>query len=117
KLDEGTPYVPSPILYENRLYFTKSNGNILTCVDAKTGKIIFDRTRLSALRSIYASPTGADGKIYFVGRDGTTVVIQAGTTYKELAVNRLNERIDASPVLVGNEIFLRGKSRLYCISD
>ena len=117
KISEGTPYVPSPILYQDMLYFTKSNGNVLTCVNAKTGKIIFDRTRISAIRSLYASPTGADGKIYFVGRSGTTVVIKAGTSYKELAVNRLDDRIDASPVLVGNHIFLRGRERLYCIGQ
>lgn len=117
ELDEGTPYIPSPALYDNRLYFTKSNQNILTCVDPKTGKIIFDRQRLTGIRSMYSSPTAADGKIYFVGRDGTTVVLAATNEYKELAVNKLDDRIDASPVLVGNELFLRGRESLYCIGE
>ncbi|MEE2640960.1 MAG: hypothetical protein VX768_10065, partial [Planctomycetota bacterium] len=101
----------------NRLYFTKSNGNILTCVNAASGKVIFDRQRISGIRSIYSSPTAADGKIYFTGRGGTTVVIEAGEKYRELATNSLEDRIDASPVLVGNEIFLRGREKLYCISE
>lgn len=117
KHDEGTPYIPSPVLYENRVYFTKSNGNILTCLDAASGKVVFDRERLSGIRSIYSSPAGADGKLYFVGRGGTTVVIDAGDKYKELAVNKLDDRIDASPVLVDKELFLRGRESLYCISE
>ena len=95
----------------------KSNGNILTCVNAASGKVIFDRQRISGIRSIYSSPTAADGKIYFTGRGGTTVVIEAGEQYRELATNSLEDRIDASPVLVGNEIFLRGREKLYCISE
>ena len=117
KHDEGTPYIPSPILYENRVYFTKSNGNILTCLDAKTGKVLFDRQRMSGIRSMYSSPAGADGKLFFVGRGGTTVVIQAGDKYEEIATNKLEDRIDASPVLVDNEIFLRGRESLYCIGE
>lgn len=117
KLTDGTPYVPSPLLYQGQVYFTKSNGNILTCVNAKSGETIFDRKRLSQIRSIYSSPTAAAGKIYFAGRRGITVVLAAGKEYKELSVNQLEDRIDASPVLVGREIFLRGRDHLYCISE
>ena len=42
----GTPYVPSSILYNGLLYFTQSNQAILSCVDAKSGKVFMERTRL-----------------------------------------------------------------------
>jgi hypothetical protein len=33
-----------------------------------------------------------------------------------LAVNELGETIDASPAIVGNELYIRGESHLYCIA-
>ena len=54
--DRGTPYVPSPLLYDGRLYFTQSNNAILSCLDSKTGDTILERTRLSGLSNVYASP-------------------------------------------------------------
>ncbi len=117
KLTDGTPYVPSPVLYGKNLYFTKSNNNILTCVDAKSGKVVYDRQRLPGLRSMYASPTGAAGNLYFVGRDGTTLVMKAGDQFEEVAINKISDPIDASPVLVGKQIFLRGRNYLYCIEE
>lgn len=117
KLTDGTPYVPSPVLYGKNLYFTKSNNNILTCVDAKSGKVLYNRQRLPGLRSMYASPTGAAGNLYFVGRDGTTLVMKAGDKFEEVSVNKISDPIDASPVLVGKQIFLRGRNFLYCIEE
>ena len=53
--NSGTPYVPSPILYDGHLYFTQSNQAILSCVDAQTGKVLMERTRLPGLSNVYAS--------------------------------------------------------------
>jgi outer membrane protein assembly factor BamB len=115
--DKGTPYVPSPLLVGHRLYFTAVNDPILTCLDVRTGKVLLDRKRLPRLDSLYASPVAAAGRIYFVGRDGTTVVIEQGEAVKVLAVNRLNDPIDASPALAGKQLFLRSARFLYCIED
>ncbi len=111
----GTPYVPSPLLTRDRLYFTQTNEPLLTCLDAKTGKVVLDRARLRALNTIYASPVEADGRIYLTDRDGTTMVFQRGDKLNVLAVNRLDEPIDASPAVVGKQLFLRGAKHLYCI--
>jgi hypothetical protein len=50
------------------------------------------------------------------GRDGVTVVLKRGSEYEILATNKLDDRIDASAAIVGNEIFLRGLEYLYCIA-
>jgi outer membrane protein assembly factor BamB len=113
--NRGTPYVPSPVLAGNRLYFTQSNDPTLTCLDTKTGKPIIDRERLPELSSIYASPVCAAGRIYITGRDGTTLVIKQADNLEVLATNRLDDPIDASPVVVGKQLFLRGEKYLYCI--
>lgn len=114
--DRGTPYVPSPLLYENVLYFTRSNSAVLSCLNATTGEPRIEGVRLPGLSSLYASPVGAAGRVYFVGRSGTTVVIKHRPKLEILATNKLDDPIDASPVIVGKQMFLRGKTHLYCIA-
>lgn len=115
--DRGTPYVPSPVLYDGMLYFNQSNQAILTCLDARTGDTILERTRLPGLSNIYASPVGAAGRIYIPGRSGTTLVLERSRELDVLATNKLADRIDASPALAGNQLFIRGNRFLYCIAE
>lgn len=117
KHNRSTPYVPSPLLYGNRLYFFKSNDATLSCFDVTTGKPLIDQERLSGLRGAYASPVGAADKVYLVGRNGTTMVIKNADKLETLATNVLDEPIDASPAAVGKELFLRGRESLYCIAE
>lgn len=112
----GTPYVPSALLYDDTLYFLKSNDAILTSMSAVDGKVHYDKKRLEGLRQIYASPVGAAGRVYITGRDGTTAVLKHGTEFELIAKNSLDEKIDASPAIVGGELYLRGKQHLYCIA-
>jgi outer membrane protein assembly factor BamB len=112
---KGTPYVPSPLLLGDRLYFTQTNAEQLTILDVATGKAVLDRERLPGVKSFYASPVAAAGRIYFVDRGGTTLVLEAGDKLKVLATNRLDDPIDASPALVGKQVILRGEKNLYCI--
>lgn len=114
--DRDAPYCPSPLLLGDKLYFNKSNGNVLTCLDARSGEPYIEKERLPDLKGIYASPVAAAGRIYFTGRDGTTVVIADAPKLEVLSTNKLDDSIDASPALVGNEIFLRSANSLYCIS-
>jgi hypothetical protein len=112
---EGGPYVPSPLLYGDRLYFTKGRNQILSCVDARTGKAYIDQERIPGISDIYASPVAADGRIYITGRDGTTVVIRHADELEVLATNSVGEPVDASPAIAGDEIFIRGEKHLFCI--
>jgi len=117
KRDDAAPYVASPLLYGGLLYFTKSRNSILSCVDAKTGEEHYTEQRLPGTRMLYASLVGAAGKVYVVGRNGTTLVLKHGKTFEVLATNKLDEGIDASPAIVGKQLFLRGSKHLYCISE
>ena len=113
--DRGTPYIPSPLLYDGLLYYNRSNQSILTCLDSQTGDVVFGPERIGQLSNVYASPVGASGRIYITGRDGTTLVIERSPVFKILSVNPLKERFDASPALAGRQLFLRGAEYLYCI--
>ena len=113
----GTPYVPSALLYGDLLFFNRSNAPVLSCLNAVTGEPVVDGRRMPELKSLYASPVGAADRVYFVGRSGTTLVMKNRPDMEILAVNRLDDPIDASPAIVGRQMFLRGKEHLYCIAE
>ena len=117
KHTKATPYVPSPILYGERLYFLSGNNAILSALNAKTGQPLITEERLEGVSGIYASPVGAAGRVYFVGRNGTTVVIKDSDKLEVLATNTLDEKFDASPALAGKDLLLRGQRFLYCLAQ
>jgi outer membrane protein assembly factor BamB len=98
------------------LYFTKDTVGFLTCLDAATGQVHYSNTRLQGIRHIFASPSGVKDRIYFLGQNGVTVVVHHGTEFEVLSTNTLDDEFDASPVIVGDEIYLRGDHYLYRIS-
>jgi outer membrane protein assembly factor BamB len=125
----GTPYVPSPLLDGELLYFTASNKGILSCLNAQTGEPLVDRQRLTGIENIYASPVAAGDKIYLTSREGNTLVLKRGEIEKGaegadsdkgkvviMATNKLDDRFDSSAAIVGDAIYLRGRESLYCIS-
>ena len=114
--ERDTPYVPSPLLYDNTLYFLKGNTGVLSVFDAKSGKPHYQLQRIDGVPNVFASPVGADGRVYILGQDGGTAVIKHGPTYEVLATNRLDDKFDASPALVDNELYLRGYRYLYCVA-
>ncbi len=116
-VDKATPYVPSPLLYGERLYVFAVNTAALSCYNAKTGEPYFVRERLEKIRGVYASPVAAAGRIYLAGRNGVTYVLQDSEKLEVLAVNTLDDGFDASPAVVGNEMLLKGKAHLYCIAE
>lgn len=115
--NRATPYVPSPLLYGDRLYFFGSNNGILSCFDVKSGQPVLSGERIQALQGVYASPVGAAGRVYLVGRNGATVVIKNSDKLEVLATNQLGEGVDASPALAGTDLYVRGRQHLYCISE
>ena len=113
----GTPYVPSPALAGRRLVFTGANSDILTCLDAETGKALIERRRLPGVGGFYASPLVANGHLYFAGREGTTAVLRDNETLDVVGTSTLEGQFDASPIAVGKQLFLRSWNKLYCIAE
>jgi outer membrane protein assembly factor BamB len=116
-LDRDTPYSPSPLLFDGVLYILKSNNGILSVFDAKTGTPHYRAQRLNDVPNMFSSPVGADGRVYFAGADGATLVIRHGPKFEILATNSLDDGFMASPALADNEIYLRGNKHLYCIAE
>ncbi|MSU64509.1 MAG: hypothetical protein EXS38_00030 [Opitutus sp.] len=116
-LRRSAPYVPSPVLSGNRLYMSKSNDASLSCLNALTGEPFYQDQPLAGVRSIYASALAANGHLYVVGREGLCMVLKDGPKFEVVATNELSDQIDASPVMLGKELFLRGHEFLYCIAE
>jgi outer membrane protein assembly factor BamB len=114
--DRDTPYVPTPLLYEGRLYYLKHNRGILTSVDARSGELLFAE-RLAELETVYASPVAAAGRIYLFSREGEALVLRHGDALEVLAHNSLEDAIDATPALVGPDLYLRGRRFLYALRE
>lgn len=111
----GTPYVPSPLLVDGALYFLAHYQNVLSRVEAATGKKRIS-VRLDPIGNIYSSPVAVPGRLYITDLSGTTMVLSSSSTPALLAVNKLEDRFSASAAIVGNQLFLRGARTLYCLS-
>jgi len=116
-LARDTPYTPSPLLYEDALYFLKSNSGVVSCFNARTGVAYYGPERLEGVGTVYSSPVGAAGRVYITDREGTTVVIRHGPRFEVLARNSLDDGFDASPALVDEYLYMRGQQNLYCIAE
>lgn len=114
---QRTPYVPSPLLYGDFIYFMRHYQGVLSRVNAKTGEEPSGPFRLRGLRNVYASPVGAAGRLYVTDRDGTTLVISNEVEPRVLGLNLLDDHFSASAAIVGRDLFLRGEKHLYCIVE
>jgi outer membrane protein assembly factor BamB len=118
RLNRLTPYVSSPLVYGDTLYYLVHNQNVLCRLDPSTGRFRGQPVRLEGIADfIFSSPVGAAGRIYVTGRDGVTVVLRQDGENTTLAVNRLDDSFSASAALVDGEIYLRGEKFLYCLAQ
>ena len=113
--NRGVSTQPSPLLVGNELYFITESGGLVTCLDARTGNHTYWVERIGGNYS--ASPTHANGKIYFHNREGTTTVLAAGRKFKVLAKNKLTGQHMASAAVDGNAMILRTDKALYRIEE
>jgi outer membrane protein assembly factor BamB len=117
KYNKGTAYVPSPILYGDYVYLM-SDAGIMTCLEAKTGKVVYEGGRVPVATKFYgASPVAFDGKILLTSDNGETFVIKAGPKHEVLGTNIIDEPVRTSIAIAGGRLFLRGEKHLYCIGS
>ena len=111
KMTEDPPHQSSPVIVGDLLYMVSDQG-ILICMEAMTGKQVWSKR----LRGKFgASLLAASGRIYISSMKGTTTLIAPGREYRELAVNKLDSGLWASPAVTGDALLLRTKSHLYRI--
>ncbi len=123
--------IGTPVVDDGLLYFV--SGKVANCVDAKTGEEVY-RSRLEGSESSaesggggrgmrggqdYSSPIVADGKLYYVARNGDAYVLKLGKEFEQLAVNRVTpdrEDFSATPAVADGALFIRSDKNLYRVS-
>jgi outer membrane protein assembly factor BamB len=114
----GSPFVPSAIIHGDLLYMINDMQSILTVLEAKTGKAVYQERLGEAVREGFSSsPIAVGDKLFFTNDRGQTFVVQAGPTFKLLRVNDLSAQVLASPALVGGTWYWRTERELIAVSD
>jgi outer membrane protein assembly factor BamB len=109
-------YNTSALVYGD-YYYTLLDRGFLLCHDARTGRQIYGRQRISSDSSAFtSSPWAYNGKLFLLSEDGDTFVVQAGPEYKLLGRNSLNDMTLATPAVVRGSLILRTQSKLYRIA-
>ena len=108
---KGMPNVPS-LLYGKPFLFAITDNGLASCLKAATGEIVWQE-RLGG--NFSASPVFAEGRVYFLGDNGETTVVEAGPEFKVLARNPLGEKVQASMAVSQGQFFIRTERNLICI--
>ena len=108
--------VSSPVFHDKHVYFMNDSKGIAYCLNAETGKTVYDES-LPRAGTVYASSLLADGKIYYLTRDGRTFVVAAKPEFELLATNDLRDGgiFHATPVAADGKLFIRSDKYLYCL--
>jgi outer membrane protein assembly factor BamB len=104
--------VPSTVLYQGVLYMVNDSG-ILLSFDPATGNILKQGRLKGAIDKYFASPIGADGKIWLASQDGTISIVTAKGDWEMVQVNTLDDEVFATPIPGDGELFVRTRSALY----
>lgn len=113
-VERNGAYMQTPLIVGDYLY-SCSDGGVLKCYEAKTGREVYKQRLGGGGSGFTASPVAADGKLYFTSEDGDVYVLQAGPDYKILATNTMGEICMASPAISEGTLFFRMHRHLIAI--
>ncbi len=113
--DKGSN-VSSPVYHDGHLYWMHEQRGVAFCAKAESGEIVYEQ-QLARAGQVYASALLADGRLYYVTRDGTTFVLAAKPSFQQIARNELGDRsiFNGSPAVDGQRLLLRSDTYLYCV--
>jgi outer membrane protein assembly factor BamB len=115
KYQRPVPQVPSTLLYKGVLFMINDSG-ILLSIDPATGSVLKQGRLKGAIDKYFASPVGADGKVFLVSQDGTASVVDAKAQWEILSVSPLEDEVFATPAIADGRIYVRTKSTLYAFA-
>jgi outer membrane protein assembly factor BamB len=108
--------VASPLAYHDCVYVLEQQSGIIKCLDAKSGKEHY-KQRLPGTSGFTASPWAADGKVFCLDQNGTTVVLESGPKLGIVGNNSLDGMFWTSPGIADGKLLLRSVDHLYCIQQ
>lgn len=112
---KGIPEVPSPVVWQDRLYLIR-NGSILSCRELETGRVIYEE-RISSPGGYYSSPLAVEGRLYLASDRGNIAVVKMGGKPEVLAQNKLGAPVFASPAVVDRALYFRSSGHLWAFGE
>ena len=109
--EDEVPQIPTPVIVDGKMYMVHDRG-MVTCIDAKTGKVIWKHELKGNFNS---SPVYAAGNIYFFNVKGDCTIIKPGDKFQVVAENHIGETVKAVPAFIGDKMVLRTEKNLYLI--
>jgi len=113
RAEDGLPDICSP-LSNGELVFLLATYGILTCYDAKDGKMVLEQDFETSFK---ASPSLVGDRVYLMSEEGVMFIFAADREYKELGRAELGEAVNTCPAFMDGRIYIRGKEHLYCIGQ
>jgi outer membrane protein assembly factor BamB len=107
-------YMQTPILVGERLYGCADVG-LLTCFDARTGRVHFSE-RLSRTSEGYTASPVSDGRhLFFTSELGNVFVLPASDKFSIVATNKLGETCLSTPAISDGALFFRTRDKLIAV--
>ncbi len=113
-LPQGGSYHPSPLVYGD-YYYTLLDRGMMTAHDARTGAEVYGRQRITVGEGFTSSPWAYNGKIFALSEGGTTYVIEAGSEFRVVGENALDEFTMATPAILDDSLIIRTSEAVYKI--
>jgi outer membrane protein assembly factor BamB len=109
--DKALPDAASPLGKDGYLVVPTGFG-VVSCLEAKTGRVLWER---DFDRGFWSSPIAVDDRVYLIDRSGAMQVFKLGEKFELLGVSGIGEGAYATPAFVGDRIYIRGLTHLFCI--
>lgn len=113
KIRRGS-YMPTPLIYRGYVYILQNQGR-LDCYDLASGDEMYRQRIMHSGGGFSASPVASDGKLYLPGEDGDVFVVKAGPDFKRIAINKMGERLMATPAISNGIMYVRAELHLFAI--
>jgi outer membrane protein assembly factor BamB len=105
---------PSPVLHNGLIYLLAGNGKNLSCIDAATGKTVYDQ-KLEKVSSCWATPWVYKENLYITDERGITTIVKTGAQFELVSQNRIKDKFWASAALGYDAYVFKGVNKVYCI--
>jgi outer membrane protein assembly factor BamB len=109
--------VPTPAFYGGDFFILGDGRRALSRVEPRTGKVKWT-VETPGRKKLEASPTVADGKVYFMNFGGDVAVVDAekGQVLNTIAMGDEGDDMIRSSISISQgQLFIRTNSKLYCV--
>ena len=111
--DEVLPDSSSPLAGKGLLVVPSGFGAV-NCLDGKTGKVLWEH---EFDVGFCGSPILVNDRVYIIDVSGTMQVFKMASPFELLGTSRMGEEVYATPAFVGDRIYIRTVSHLFCIAE